>query len=69
MKRKYKKLLIKSLKEAALIRAGAKATRETVIFELTDEQKLEIDRRLADYDANPSSGRPWAEVREQLFKR
>ncbi len=57
LKHNYKKLLIESLKEAALIRAGAKAARETTIFELTDVQKLEIDKRIAAYEANPSSGR------------
>jgi len=33
---------------------------------LTDAQKLELGRRLADYRANPSAGRTWEEVRESL---
>ncbi len=66
MKHNYKKLLIESLKEAALIRAGAKATRETTAFELTEAQKIEIDRRITAYEANPSSGRLWTEARERL---
>jgi putative addiction module component (TIGR02574 family) len=33
---------------------------------LTDAQKAELGRRLADYRANPSAGRTWEEVRESL---
>lgn len=44
-------------------------TAEDAVPELTDAQKLEIDRRLAEYEANPSSGRPWAEVRERMMRR
>ena len=51
MKHNYKKLLIESLKEAALIRAGAKATRETTTFESLKNQwsewrKANIDQSL-----------------------
>ena len=35
-------------------------------FELTDPQKAELDRRLADLQAHPDDGRPWQEVREDL---
>ncbi len=70
MKRNYKKLLTESLNEAAEIRLGAKATRETMLEnavpDLTEAEKLEIDRRITAYDANPSSGRSWAEARERL---
>lgn len=37
-------------------------------FELSDEQKAEIDRRLAEYEKDPSIARPWEEVRERLRK-
>lgn len=37
-------------------------------FELSDEQKTEIDRRLAEYEKDPSIARPWEEVRERLRK-
>lgn len=30
---------------------------------LTDAQKAELDRRLADHLANPKDGIPWAEVK------
>ncbi len=33
---------------------------------LTDEQKAELDRRVADHDADPSTAVPWEEVRRQL---
>ncbi len=29
--------------------------------------KRVLDERLADYSANPQSGRPWGEVRDQLL--
>lgn len=36
---------------------------------LTDEQKAELDRRLADYYANPQAGYTWEEVKEHLRER
>lgn len=33
---------------------------------VTDEQRIELDRRLADAEANPSDERPWSEVRASL---
>ncbi|HMO96995.1 MAG TPA: addiction module protein [Tepidiformaceae bacterium] len=35
-------------------------------FALTDEQRAELDRRLAEHLANPSSGVPWAEARRRI---
>jgi putative addiction module component (TIGR02574 family) len=35
-------------------------------FELTDEQKAEIERRMAEHERDPSSAIPWEVVREQL---
>jgi putative addiction module component (TIGR02574 family) len=34
---------------------------------ITDDVKEELDRRLAAYYADPSSARPWSEIREELF--
>jgi putative addiction module component (TIGR02574 family) len=33
---------------------------------VTEAQKAELDRRLADYRANPGQGRTWEEVRDSL---
>ena len=35
-------------------------------FQLTDAQKLELDRRLAAQQANPNLGSPWSEVKRRL---
>ena len=37
--------------------------------ELTDEQKAELDRRIAEHDADPDSAIPWEEVRRRLWNR
>ena len=36
---------------------------------ITDAQRDEIDRRIAEHDRDPSSSVPWAEVRERLRAR
>ncbi len=36
---------------------------------LTDDQKAELDRRLAEYDRDPSRGVPWEEVQRRLRER
>jgi putative addiction module component (TIGR02574 family) len=33
---------------------------------VSDKQKQELDKRLAEYHANPDSGSPWAEVKERI---
>jgi putative addiction module component (TIGR02574 family) len=38
-------------------------------FPLSDEQRAELDRRLADLDANPDAGRPWKEVEAEIRAR
>jgi len=38
-------------------------------FDLTGEQKAELDRRLAEDDADPDSATPWEEVRKELRGR
>jgi putative addiction module component (TIGR02574 family) len=40
---------------------------ETENFPLTEEQQQEIERRLAELDANPSDVSEWSEVRERLW--
>jgi putative addiction module component (TIGR02574 family) len=35
-------------------------------FELTDEQKAEIERRIAEHERDPGSAIPWEVVRERL---
>ncbi|MCE9531386.1 MAG: addiction module protein [Planctomycetes bacterium] len=37
--------------------------------DLTDEQGLELDRRLGLMDADPGSLRPWAEVESRILGR
>ena len=36
---------------------------------ITDAQRDEIDRRIAEHDRDPSSAVPWAEVRKRLRAR
>lgn len=36
---------------------------------LTDEQRAELDRRIAKYEQNPSDVIPWEEVRARLLKK
>jgi putative addiction module component (TIGR02574 family) len=37
-------------------------------FDLTPEQRAELDRRLADHIADPASAVPWQEVRRKLLR-
>ncbi|MFY9826021.1 MAG: addiction module protein [Thermoanaerobaculia bacterium] len=36
---------------------------------VSDELKAELDRRLAEFEANPEAGLPWEEVREWIVQR
>ena len=36
-------------------------------FELTDEQRTELDRRWAEHVENPGAAIPWPEVRRKLL--
>ncbi len=36
-------------------------------FELTDSQKVELDRRIAAHEASPNRGKPWEEVKKRLL--
>jgi len=38
-------------------------------FELTAEQKRELDQRRAEHEADPTSGIPWEEVEARLLAR
>lgn len=40
---------------------------ESDAVELTSAQRAELDRRLADLDADPNSGQPWEEVKARLL--
>ena len=35
---------------------------------MSDELKAELDRRLAEFEADPESGIPWDEVRERIVQ-
>lgn len=35
---------------------------------VSDELKAELDRRLAEFEANPEAGIPWEEVRERIVQ-
>lgn len=37
--------------------------------ELSDEQRMELARRLADFEKNGSKGRPWREVLADISSR
>lgn len=36
---------------------------------LTDAQREDLERRLAEADADPTGGSPWEEVRERIRRR
>jgi putative addiction module component (TIGR02574 family) len=36
------------------------------VLPLTEEQKAELDRRVAEHDADPSTAIPWEVVRQRL---
>ena len=35
---------------------------------VSEELKVELDRRLAEFEANPEGGSPWEEVRERVVR-
>jgi putative addiction module component (TIGR02574 family) len=37
------------------------------VFELTDEQRRELDRRWEEHRRNPTAAVPWSEVRRRLL--
>lgn len=42
---------------------------EDKALDLTPEQREDLDRRLAEADADPTGGSPWEEVRERIRHR
>ncbi|MBN1931385.1 MAG: addiction module protein [Desulfobacterales bacterium] len=36
--------------------------------EMTDEQKIELNRRIDSYHANPKQGRAWDEIRKDFME-
>ena len=42
---------------------------EDASLALTDEQREDLERRLAEADADPNGGSPWEEVRERIRQR
>jgi putative addiction module component (TIGR02574 family) len=36
---------------------------------LSDEQRIDLERRLAEADADPTGGMPWEDVRERILHR
>ena len=38
-------------------------------YPLTEEQRQDLERRLAEADADPTGGAPWQEVRERIRQR
>ena len=42
---------------------------ESAATPLTDAQRAELDRRLADHDANPNDVVPWEEVKASITAR
>jgi putative addiction module component (TIGR02574 family) len=42
---------------------------ESADIPLTDAQKAELDRRLADLEQHPHAGEPWEVVRARLYER
>lgn len=52
-----------------LIEIGRTLAEEEAEFELTNEQEGELDRRLAEHDANPDEGEDWRIVMERIRAR
>jgi len=42
---------------------------ETADLPLSDAQKAELDRRIADFERAPQAGEPWEVVRSRIEKR
>jgi putative addiction module component (TIGR02574 family) len=40
---------------------------ENECFQLTESQKEELDRRIESYQANPSQGRTWEEIKAEFL--
>ena len=42
---------------------------EALMSPLTEPQRREVERRMADADAHPSLAEPWESVRDELMRR
>jgi putative addiction module component (TIGR02574 family) len=38
-------------------------------LQLTEEERVELDRRLREYEKNPHDGSPWADVRGRILQK
>lgn len=38
-------------------------------YDLTDDQKIELERRLQDFNENPNTGIPWEDVKKNLLMK
>ena len=52
-----------------LVEIGQTLSEEEPSLALTKEQEEELDRRLAEYDANPEEGEDWRVVMEEIRKK
>ena len=43
-------------------------TQRDAAFDLTDDQRAELDRRWAEHERNPGAAIPWSEVRRKLLR-
>ena len=57
------------LAEAIWNSIADEANADPNILPLSDEQRAELDRRLADYHAHPETSVPWEEVKARLLGR
>ncbi len=57
------------LAEALWDSIADEANADPDVLPLSDEQRAELDRRLADYQAHPETSVPWEEVKARLFGR
>lgn len=44
-------------------------TEDEVAISLTEEQRTDLEQRLAEADSDPAGGSPWEEVRERIRSR
>lgn len=54
--------------DVARIKGSHHFLRHADEFDLTPEQRAELDRRLAEHIADPASAIPWDEVRRKLLR-
>jgi putative addiction module component (TIGR02574 family) len=51
---------------AMALRASLTPAEQEAEFDLSPEQRAELDRRLAEHNADPASAIPWDEARRKL---